>query len=179
MSSPVERHLFLVFLLMYNHKASLFSPFIHSLSSIIINYLKFFPFPPSPHFILSLPSDLLLVTLTCPPSSFCYMSTGRQSPLPPSLSTAQLNQTGEGMDGGGCHGNWESVAARHHLLLHGAERVHEYLSFMDTDRQMTQTALWTSNVTEDGNTERSLKRETREGRERMGGWRKGGDTEGD
>lgn len=24
-------------------------------------------------------------------------------------------------DGGGCHGNWESVAARHHLLLYSAE----------------------------------------------------------
>lgn len=45
------------------------------------------------------------------------------------------------MDVGGCHGNWESFALRHHLLLHGAERAHEYLSFMDTDRQVTQTEL--------------------------------------
>lgn len=55
------------------------------------------------------------------------------------------------MDGGGCYGNWESVAGRHHLLLHGAERAHEYLSFMDTDRRMTQTAPWTSTATSDGN----------------------------
>lgn len=46
-----------------------------------------------------------------------------------------------GMDVGGCHGNWESFALRHHLLLHGAERAHEYLSFMDTDRRVTQTEL--------------------------------------
>lgn len=45
------------------------------------------------------------------------------------------------MDVGGCHGNWESFALRHHLLLHGAERAHEYLSFMDTDRRVTQTEL--------------------------------------
>lgn len=44
------------------------------------------------------------------------------------------------MDGGGCHGNWESVAARHHLLLLGAEQAHEYLSFMDTDRRTTRAA---------------------------------------
>lgn len=72
------------------------------------------------------------------------------------------------MDGGGCHGNWESVAARHHLLLHSAEREHEYFSFMDSHRQMTQTALWTCTATSDGNSERSLK--VREGK----GWMDGG-----
>lgn len=44
------------------------------------------------------------------------------------------------MDGRGCHGNWESVAARHHLLLLGAEQAHEYLSFMDRDRRMKRAA---------------------------------------
>lgn len=84
------------------------------------------------------------------------------------------------MDGGGCYGNWESVAARHHLLLHSAERVHEYFSFMDTHKQMTQTALWTCTATSDGNSERSLKvRERKERKGRMDGWRKGGVMEGD
>lgn len=54
-----------------------------------------------------------------------------------SLPTS-LSWEGRGMDGGGCHGNWESVVTRHHLLLLGAEQAHEYLSFMDIDRRTTR-----------------------------------------
>lgn len=54
--------------------------------------------------------------------------------LLPSLPSIRLSQTmeegteemgdataGRREDGGGCHGNWDSVAARHHLLLCCAE----------------------------------------------------------
>lgn len=66
------------------------------------------------------------------------------------------------------------LPARHHLLLRGAERAHEYLSFMDTGSD-THTALRTSTTTTtDGSTERSLKGERREGRQGwMDGWREG------
>lgn len=56
---------------------------------------------------------------------------------------ARREQIGKGMDGGGCHGNWESVASRHHWLLSDAEQAHEYLSSMDTDEQVqVQRAAW-------------------------------------
>lgn len=37
----------------------------------------------------------------------------------PLYQPSESERGGGETDGGGCHGNWESVAGRHHLLLRG------------------------------------------------------------
>lgn len=97
------------------------------------------------------------------------------------ISLTQLSQREEGRgetDDGGCHGNWESVAGRHHLLLLNAAQAHEYFSFMDMGRWMTQTALWTSTTATSDRKYREVTKGGEEGRQGRDGW-KGRVTEGD
>lgn len=75
------------------------------------------------------------------------------------------------------------VPIRHHLLLHSAERsgsMNIWASWTRTVKwQNWQKWLWTCTTTSDENAERSLKMETREGRERRDGEKKGEAAEGD
>ena len=137
-------------------------------------------FPSTPDFIISSTSDRLCVMLTClPPNSLLHVA--REVIITAAVATIPSLGWGRGrrgwmVDGGGCHGNCESVAgSTSSVVARCGAGTWIFELYGPGQTNDTHTALRTSSATtSDGSTERSLKGEKEGGKAGVDGWMDGG-----